>query len=104
MNEMTNNQDNKNSGRDKEPFLRRAMDAFGTMFALNICFVIGCIPIFTIGASFTALYAMCIRLQEDEEETVVSGFIHEFKRSFKQSTIAFLLLLVAVAECWLNIL
>ncbi|WP_242996201.1 YesL family protein [Clostridium sp. AF17-21AC] len=94
---MTNNQDNKNSGRDKEPFLRRAMDAFGTMFALNICFVIGCIPIFTIGASFTALYAMCIRLQEDEEETVVSGFIHEFKRSFKQSTIAFLLLLVAVA-------
>ncbi len=36
MNEMTNNQDNKNSGRDKEPFLRRAMDAFGTMFALNI--------------------------------------------------------------------
>ena len=67
MNEMTNNQDNKNSGRDKEPFLRRAMDAFGTMFALNICFVVGCIPIFTIGASFTALYAMCIRLQEDEE-------------------------------------
>ena len=97
MNEMTNNQDNKNSGRDKEPFLRRAMDAFGTMFALNICFVIGCIPIFTIGASFTSLYAMCIRLQEDEEETVVSGFVHEFKRSFKQSTIAFLLLLVAVA-------
>ena len=55
MNEMTNNQDNKNSGRDKEPFLRRAMDAFGTMFALNICFVVGCIPIFTIGASFTAM-------------------------------------------------
>ncbi len=65
------------------------MDAFGTIFPLNVCFVIGCIPIFTIGASLSALYAMCIRLQEDEEETVAAGFIHEFKRSFKQSTIAF---------------
>ena len=49
MNEMTNNQDNKNSGRDKEPFLRRAMDGFGTVFALNICFGIGWIPIFKRG-------------------------------------------------------
>ena len=71
MNEMTNNQDNKNSGRDKEPFLRRAMDAFGTMFALNICFVIGCIPIFTIGASFTALYAMWMEFVTYEQD----GFV-----------------------------
>lgn len=50
----------------------------------------------TIGASLSALYAMCIRLQEGEEETVAAGFIHEFKRSFKQSTIAFLLILLAL--------
>ena len=61
-----------------------------------MCFVIGCIPIITIGASLTALYAMSIRLQEEEEETVVAGFIHEFKRSFKQSTIAFLAILLAL--------
>lgn len=95
MNEISNNNENKNNQK-KEPLLRRAMDAFGTIFALNVCFVIGCIPIFTIGASLSALYAMCIRLQEDEEETVAAGFIHEFKRSFKQSTIAFLLILLAL--------
>lgn len=95
MDGMTNNNDNNNP--KKEPWLRRALDAFGNMFALNLCFVAGCIPIITIGASLTALYAMCIRIQEDEEETIVAGFIHEFKRSFKQSTIAFLLILAAAA-------
>jgi len=92
----TSNYTTKNVEAKKEPFVRRFMDAFGTVFALNICFVIGCLPVITIGASITALYAMCIRIQEDEEETVVSGFIHEFKRSFKQSTLAFLAILLAL--------
>ena len=87
MSEISNNREESREndrGKEKEPLLRRAMDAFGTIFALNVCFVVGCIPIFTVGASLSALYAMCIRLQEDEEETVVAGFIHEFKRNFKQ--------------------
>ena len=85
-----------NKYKNQEPFLKRALDAFGTIFGLNVCFVIGCIPIFTIGASLAALYAMSIRLQEEEEETVVAGFIHEFKRSFKQATIAFFAILLAL--------
>ena len=85
-----------NKYKNQEPFLKRALDTFGTIFGLNVCFVIGCIPIITIGASLSALYAMCIRLQEEEEETVVAGFIYEFKRSFKQSTVAFLAILLAL--------
>ena len=94
----TNREENRDNDREKQkiPLLRRAMDAFGTIFALNVCFVVGCIPIFTVGASLSALYAMCIRLQEDEEETVVAGFVHEFKRSFKQSTIAYFCILLAI--------
>lgn len=101
MNEKLDEQEAKrekevNKYKNQEPFLKRMLDAFGNIFALNICFVVGCIPIITIGASLTALYAMCIRLQEEEEETVVAGFIHEFKRSFKQSTIAFFAILLAL--------
>lgn len=80
----------------KAPFLWRFMDGFGKVFALNLCFVVGCLPVFTVGASLSALYAMCIRLQEDEEETIVSGFVREFKRSFKQATAAYLLVLLAL--------
>lgn len=87
---------NNGSAPAKESLLKRGLDAFGCMFALNVCFVIGCLPVFTIGASLTALYAMCIRIQEDEEETVVAGFIHEFKRSFKQATAAFGMVVLAL--------
>ena len=87
----------RGAGRQREWKLKKGLDAFGNIFGLNICFVIGCLPVFTIGASLAATYAMSIRLQEDEEETVLRGFIYEFKRSFKQATIAFLGFVVAIA-------
>ena len=74
--------------------LKKYLDGFGNIFALNVCFIIACIPIITIGASLTATYAMSIRLQENEEETILHGFIHEFKRCFKQSTIAFIIVII----------
>ena len=80
--------------------MKKGLDAFGNMFGLNVCFVIACLPVVTIGASLSATYAMAIRLQEGEEETILHGFIHEFKRSFKQATIAWLLVLVAGAILW----
>ena len=90
-------ENDRGSGRQREWKLKKGMDAFGNMFGLNICFVVGCLPVFTIGASLAAAYAMAIRLQEGEEETIVSGFIHEFKRNFKQATLGFLGVLVVVA-------
>ncbi|MBQ8924094.1 MAG: YesL family protein [Lachnospiraceae bacterium] len=87
--------DNKNA--DTRPFLRRAMDGFGNIFALNICFVISCLPVITIGASLAALYSMCIRLQDGREETVLAGYITEFKKNFKQATKAFLVILAYLA-------
>lgn len=85
-----------NPGGPKEPFLKRMLDAFGNIFALNVCFLVGCIPVFTIGASLSALYAMCIRIQEEEEETIIAGFVHQFKKNFKQSTIAFFFVVLAL--------
>ena len=46
MSEISNNREESREndrGKEKEPLLRRAMDAFGTIFALNVCFVVGCI-------------------------------------------------------------
>ena len=38
----TNREENRENDREKQkiPLLRRAMDAFGTIFALNVCFVV----------------------------------------------------------------
>lgn len=87
----------RGSGPRKEWKLKKGLDAFGNMFGLNLCFVIGCLPVITIGASLAATYATAIRLQENEEETILSCYIHEFKRNFKQATLGFLALLVVVA-------
>ena len=96
---MGNTENNFNQWR-----LKKYLDAFGQIFALNICFVIGCIPVFTIGASLTALYAMCIRIQEGEEEYVVHGFIECYKKNFKKATISFFFMLlvgiIMFSELW----
>ena len=78
------NYKNGNVAEEKTNGVKKFFDVFGNVFGLNICFIIACIPIITIGASITALYSMCIRLQENEEETILVGFIHEFKRSFSR--------------------
>ena len=82
---------------DNRTIIRKGMDAFGNIFGLNVCFVTFSLPIFTIGASLTALYSMCMRIQEDKEETVLSGFVTEFKKNFKQSTQAFFIILLYIA-------
>ena len=96
---MGNSNNNFNEWR-----LKKYLDAFGQIFALNICFVVACIPVFTIGASMTALYAMCIRIQEGEEETVVHGFIECFKKNFKKATMSFLVMVlvgvIMFGELW----
>lgn len=96
--------DTDNKDTAKEWPLKKWLDAFGNIFGLNVCFLIGSIPIFTIGASVTALYAMCIHLQEGEEETVSAGFIREYKRNFKQATIMFLLMVVAAVVLYVEFL
>ena len=81
--------------KDDRNRLFRYFEVFGNIFGLNICFIIACLPIVTIGASITALYSMCIRLQENEEETIIYPFFTEFKKNFKQATLTWLALVVA---------
>lgn len=92
---MADLDNNERVDKDDRNRLFRFFEVFGNVFGLNICFIIGCLPLFTIGASLTALYSMCIRLQENEEETIVYPFVTEFKKNFKQATITWLLLVVA---------
>lgn len=57
----------------------------GYIWYLNILWLITSIPLFTIGASTTALIYSCMKLQEDEGYPT-KNFFHSFKENFKQST------------------
>lgn len=53
---------------------------------LNILWIICCLPLFTIGASTTALFYVTTHMAKDEGSGVTKTFFREFKRNFKQST------------------
>jgi len=54
---------------------------------LNILFILFCLPLFTVGASITALYSVLLKVVRDEEKNIVQSFFIAFKRNFTQSTI-----------------
>lgn len=61
---------------------------------LNILWFICCLPIFTIGASTTALYYVSLKIAKNEEGNLTKAFFHSFKENFKQGTVIWLILLV----------
>lgn len=65
------------------------------LILLNILFLITCLPVFTIGASVTALYTLCFRLMREEYSGIVKSYFKALKDNFKQATVIWLLLLAA---------
>jgi len=62
---------------------------------LNLLWFLCSIPIFTIGASTTALYYACVKIVREEEGPVAAMFFRSFKENFKQATQLWLMLLGA---------
>lgn len=64
------------------------------MMCLNVLWLVCSLPIFTIGASTTAMYTVMLKVVKNEEGYIVKGFFKAFKENFKKSTIIWLILLV----------
>ena len=62
---------------------------------LNILWFICSLPVFTIGASTTALYYASLKVIRDEESHAWTLFFRSFKENFKQATQLWLILLAA---------
>ncbi|MDY3918306.1 MAG: YesL family protein [Candidatus Limivivens sp.] len=65
------------------------------LMILNVVFIICCIPIVTIGASTTAMFYVTLKIVRGEESYIVRSFFKSFKENFRQSTIIWLIFLVA---------
>lgn len=60
---------------------------------LNILWVVCCIPVFTAGASTTALFYVSLKVVKNEEGSLTKDFFRSFKENFRQSTVIWLILL-----------
>ena len=54
---------------------------------LNILWVICCLPVFTVGASTTALFYVTLKIVKNEEGNITRAFFGAFKENFRQATV-----------------
>jgi Predicted integral membrane protein len=63
---------------------------------LNLLWILFSIPIFTIGASTTALHTITLKMVRNEEGYIFADFKKAFKENFKQATAIWLLVITAL--------
>ena len=85
------------------------------LMMLNIIFLIMCIPIVTIGANFTAMYYVTLKMIKNEETYIFRTFspfmpgafittTRSFRENFKQATAIWLILLAVLIVLILDLL
>lgn len=73
----------------------RFIGKFWDVIILSFLWVVCSIPIFTVGASTTAMYYVTLKLVRDEDGYTFRSFFKSFKENFKQATVIWLILAVA---------
>lgn len=73
----------------------RFMGKLFDVVALNIVFIIVCIPIVTIGPAISALYYASVKSIRRDRSYPIKEFFKAFKRDFKQSFIVGLIMVIA---------
>lgn len=74
-----------------------ALGRLADLMILNLCFIVTCIPIVTIGASCTAMSYVTLKFVKNEENYIVRSYFKSFKENFKQATLIWLVCLVVIA-------
>lgn len=63
------------------------------VFVINIMFVITCIPIFTVGASISAMHTIFLRIINELSFSLIKDYFRAFKENFIKSTVCWLIFL-----------
>jgi uncharacterized membrane protein YesL len=80
----------------------KAMCAITNIFLLNLCWIIGSIPIVTAGASTIAAFDVALRMVDGEEGYIFKQFFKAYKNSLKQGIILEILTIICAYVVWLD--
>lgn len=83
-------------GMNYDNMFIKILNRVGDCMILSLCFLIGCIPIVTIGASVTATYYAAMKGVRGDDGYVFKNYIKSFKENFKQSTIIWMIMAVVL--------
>ncbi|MCD8076475.1 MAG: YesL family protein [Lachnospiraceae bacterium] len=74
------------------------LSKLGDLMFLNFLFMLCCIPIFTAGASLTALSYVTLAMHDGQDGYIARRFFKSFRQNFKQATCIWIpMLLIGVA-------
>ena len=76
--------------------LMQGLTKFADLIILNVLTIICCIPVVTVGAAFTSLHYVCLKMVRGEECYIVKDYFKAFKSNFKQATAIWLIFMVAI--------
>lgn len=82
---------------DQENPVMQTLSNVFDLAVLNILLLVFSLPLFTIGASITAVSDACFRMIQDKTTGVLKSFWKSFKLSFKPATQIWLLMLAVTA-------
>lgn len=80
----------------------RVMSRVADLVLLNLCYLLTCVPLFTIGAASAALYTVCFRFGTDEEKGVIRSYFRAFRENFKRGTGVWLIVLLCGGAALVN--
>ena len=67
--------------------LFRTLSKIGDLFILNVLWIIGCLPIITIGVSTASMYHCCIKCVRRDRSQTGKEFWRAYKMNFKQGVL-----------------
>lgn len=76
--------------------LVRTVNKITDLVVLNFWTLLCSIPIFTIGASFSAAHYVALKMRRDEESYTTREFFKAFKQNFKKATLIWLIMLFTI--------
>ena len=89
-----------------DSFFGRLMYRLGVIMLGNLLFIICAIPVFTVGASLSGLYYLCLRARRDRcrgNVRIFQTFFKGFRENFKHATLGWLAMLALAVFLFLEI-
>ncbi len=87
---------------DMEHPVIRILNRFADLLILNFIFVFSCLPVLTVGAAWTALYSVTLRMMRGEEPYIIRSYFKAMKDNMRQATLLWLFVLFMGIVLWLD--
>ena len=79
----------------------RALQTVADVIIVSVLWIVGCLPLLTIGTSTTALYYTAIKAVL-KEGTIIKNFFRSYKENLKQSIVIEVILLIVAYIMYIN--